>query len=140
MAEHIGLRVCGIDGKIIGYTRLPVSKSGKRSLLRRDGICRDPDGVSVIAYQAGVAEQIFAQYGREQDVPVAAAPRQAVRWQDQPATDRQLEYLSSLGVKNEPGMTKGRASMLIDAAKNGDGVESYGGEYIEVSQNLYEIY
>lgn len=40
------------------------------------------------------------------------------RWQDDLATDKQISYLRSLGVRIEPRMTKGRASELIDAAKN----------------------
>ena len=42
------------------------------------------------------------------------------RWQDEPAAERQRAYLVSLGVQLEPGLTKGRASELIDAAKNGE--------------------
>jgi hypothetical protein len=138
--EHIGMAVYGWDGEVMGYTRQPVSKSGKRTLLGQDGIHPKGDGRSVIAEDATIAERIFKQYGREQAAPVAAAPRQAVRWQDQPATDRQLEYLSDLGVKTEPGMTKGRASELIDAAKGGDGVEYLGGQYAEGMQSIGEVY
>ena len=41
-------------------------------------------------------------------------------WQNHPATDRQKIYLVSLGVDfDSKTLTKGRASDLIDAAKNG---------------------
>jgi len=49
-----------------------------------------------------------------------------------PATQRQQEYLVSLGVKLEPGMTVARASQLIDAAKN-DYLGSIGGAYYDGS-------
>jgi len=41
------------------------------------------------------------------------------RWQDDPATDRQIAYLVALGVRIERNMSKGRASELIDAARGG---------------------
>ena len=40
-------------------------------------------------------------------------------WHDDPASRRQIEYLNSLGVRLEDGMTKGRASELIEAARGG---------------------
>lgn len=49
-------------------------------------------------------------------------------WHHDPATNRQIEYLVTLGVSPEPSMTKGRASQLIDAAKRGD-LGSVGGFY-----------
>jgi hypothetical protein len=51
---------------------------------------------------------------------VAAKVRANGGWRDEPVTGAQVAYLSKLGVKIEPGMTKGRASDLIDAAKTGD--------------------
>jgi hypothetical protein len=46
----------------------------------------------------------------------------------EPATERQIQYLISLGVKLEAGLTKERASQLITFAKNGEGVGCVGGE------------
>ena len=58
-----------------------------------------------------------------------------VRWQDQPATLRQISYLVSLGVVVEKGITKGRASELIDAAK-GDNLSAFGGVEAEGPQSI----
>jgi hypothetical protein len=137
--EHIGMAVYRTSGELIGYTQSPVSKSAKRALLGEGGIYGQGDGRSVIAEDATIAEKIFARYGREQVAPVAAA-RQATRWQDQPATTRQIEYLVALGVAVEPGMTKSRASELIDAAKGQDGIEYLGGQYAEGMQSIGEVY
>lgn len=55
-------------------------------------------------------------------------------WRDDPATGKQLEYLTSLGVEFYPGdnLTKGRASDLIDAAKR-DELGSSGAWYTDGS-------
>ena len=45
------------------------------------------------------------------------AAQAAHNWRNDPATDRQREYLVALGVQLERNMTKGRASDLIEAAK-----------------------
>ena len=50
-------------------------------------------------------------------------------WRNDPATDAQLIYLTSLNIRLEPGMTKGRASQLIDAHKSGNGVGYVNGWY-----------
>ncbi len=58
----------------------------------------------------------------------AAAPVQAqatVRWQDQPATQAQLDYLAKLRVRVELPLTKAQASRLIDAAREGDAALEY---------------
>jgi hypothetical protein len=49
-------------------------------------------------------------------------------WQQHPATSKQIQYLIDLGVRLENGMTKARASALIDAAKNSE-IGSIGGFY-----------
>ena len=54
-------------------------------------------------------------------------------WRDDPATHSQKAYLARLGVDvAEDGLTKGRASELIDAAK-GDYLGSVGGHYYDGS-------
>ena len=40
-------------------------------------------------------------------------------WRNEPATDRQIQYLASIDVEIEPNMTKGRASQLIDPPSEG---------------------
>lgn len=43
----------------------------------------------------------------------------ATRWQDEPATERQLECLRRMGYFTNEQLTKGTSSRMIDAAKNG---------------------
>ena len=38
------------------------------------------------------------------------------RWRDEPATEKQLEWLRSLGLPTPPTLTKGLAATLIDRA------------------------
>jgi hypothetical protein len=60
-------------------------------------------------------------------------------WRQDAATQAQREYLVRLHVAIEPGMTKGRASELIEAAKSGE-IESIGGQYTEGQQSIGERY
>ena len=58
---------------------------------------------------------------------LAAHNSPRTRWQDDPATERQLDYLRSLGVDvGSRTLTKGEASQLIDAVKSGQGVGAFG--------------
>ena len=60
-----------------------------------------------------------------------AEPRQAKShsdWHNDSATSSQIRYLNDLGVKLESGLTKGRASELIEAATGGY-LGSVGGLY-----------
>jgi len=71
----------------------------------------------------------------ENPVTVAPAPAPTAKRtnrRNRPATQRQQEYLVSLGVKLESGMTVARASQLIDAAK-GNYLGSIGGAYYDGS-------
>ena len=61
-----------------------------------------------------------------------AQATQAARWQDEPATEKQLRCLRSLGADYRNGLTKGEASTLIDAAR-GDELGSYGQFYSDGS-------
>jgi hypothetical protein len=45
----------------------------------------------------------------------AAPEARSSRWEDDPASDRQIAYLGALGIDVEEGLTKGRASELITA-------------------------
>jgi hypothetical protein len=57
----------------------------------------------------------------------------ATRWQDEPAREKQISYRLKLRVDfNEDGLTKGAASTLIEAAKNGD-LGSFGAFYTDGS-------
>jgi len=51
-------------------------------------------------------------------------------WRQEPATDRQIAYMRSLGVvvsdEEARELTKGRASQIIDAVKSGEGVGQFG--------------
>ncbi len=58
--------------------------------------------------------------------------QQPHNWKNDAATGSQISYLNSLGVRLENGMTKGRASQLIDAAKN-DELGSVSGYYTDGS-------
>jgi hypothetical protein len=49
------------------------------------------------------------------------------RWQDDPMTERQRDYLVSLGVDiRDRKLTKGQASDVINAVKRGDGIGHFG--------------
>lgn len=67
-----------------------------------------------------VRRQFSASDAVEYDAPATVTKKPAADWRNDPATDKQIEYLVSLGV-NIDGMqlTKGQASRIIDAAKGG---------------------
>ena len=68
----------------------------------------------------------FGSYLKPATAVVVAAPAQAVaRWQDQPATQAQLDYLAKLRVRVELPLTKAQASRMIDAAREGDAALEY---------------
>jgi hypothetical protein len=48
-----------------------------------------------------------------------------MRWQDEPATKAQLDYLAVLRVHIDGTLTKGQASAMIEAAKRGDAAVQY---------------
>jgi hypothetical protein len=62
------------------------------------------------------------------------------RWQDDPATERQLSYLAELGVNINRPITKGDASKLIESVKNGEGVAWAGYETDNTGAGISEIY
>lgn len=66
------------------------------------------------------------------EVAPAESKSQVRNWKSDTATDAQLRYLVNLEVKLENDMTKGRASELISAAKDGD-LSSVGGFYTDGS-------
>jgi len=50
-------------------------------------------------------------------------------WRNDPATEKQIAYLRNLGIAIESGMTKGRASDLIEMHKADGSVGSLNGWY-----------
>jgi len=56
-------------------------------------------------------------------------------WHSHPVTDKQLEYLATLQVAIPDGynLTKGRASSIINAVKNGDGIGQFGLSFLDGS-------
>jgi hypothetical protein len=71
------------------------------------------------------------------EIEVADAPAPVVKvtsWKNEPATEKQLDYLVALGVNiNGKQITKGTASSLIEAVKSGDSVGMYGFTMIDGS-------
>jgi hypothetical protein len=64
----------------------------------------------------------------------------AADWHNHSATQKQLDYLASLGVKTDGlHITKGRASEMIEIAKT-QGVGSLGQSEIEGTQYIGEVY
>jgi hypothetical protein len=55
------------------------------------------------------------------EIEVAEKPATVVRsWKDEPASEKQMDYLDRLGIAyDRRAITKGRASELIDAHKDG---------------------
>jgi hypothetical protein len=72
---------------------------------------------------------LFGSYLRpvvtQKPVAVVAQTASPMRWQDQPATARQLQFLAKLRVRFDLPLTKGQASRLIDAALEGDAAIEY---------------
>lgn len=101
--------------------------------LKRAGAFQIHVGGSWYGYNAAITSLEGMGYKFNQPVRVSG------RWQDDLATPAQQAYLVSLGVRLEAGMTKGRASDLIEAAKSGM-LSSIGGEEIEGPQSIGEIY
>jgi hypothetical protein len=91
------------------HSNRPISKRD----LKKSGAWQQTVGGPWFAYDTNVAELKAMGY------TLTTAPAAPAHWQDEPATSRQIMYLNSLGVQLETGLTKARASELIDAAKNG---------------------
>lgn len=75
---------------------------------------------------AVLADDVFARAKRvdegHNNIIIAkpvSQPTQATRWQDEPATAKQIAYLNRLGYYPKGRYTKGDMSRMIDAAKNG---------------------
>jgi hypothetical protein len=62
------------------------------------------------------------------------------RWQDDPATERQLNYLAELGAEINRPITKGEASKLIESIKNGEDISWAGFETNNTGAGIAEVY
>lgn len=109
-----------ISGQRIAYTDW-VTVSGIITAVSFDG----NSAVLDIKTDEGYADWLVVDFEPETVAPVPA-------WQNEPATAKQIDYLVSLGVAVENGMTKSQASTLIGAAKSGD-LGSFGGRYADGS-------
>jgi hypothetical protein len=56
---------------------------------------------------------------------VEKAARGTGNWRDEPASKKQLDYLAALRVRVNGPLTKGQASRMIDAARQGDAALQY---------------
>jgi hypothetical protein len=63
---------------------------------------------------AHIIRSLSRQFPDRVDPAVAAEVEDASDWRNDPATDPQINYLRSIGVSVEAGLTKGRACQLID--------------------------
>jgi hypothetical protein len=62
---------------------------------------------------AHIIWSLSVQFPDRVDPAVATEVEDASDWHNDPATDRQISYLQSIGVRIEAGLTKGRACQLI---------------------------
>jgi hypothetical protein len=62
---------------------------------------------------AHIIWSLSCQFPERVDSAVAMQVEDASDWHNDPATDRQINYLRSIGVPIEAGLTKGRACQLI---------------------------
>jgi hypothetical protein len=63
--------------------------------------------------RAHIIRSLSHQFPDRIDSAVALQVKDASDWHNDPATDQQISYLRSTGVRIEVGLTKGRASELI---------------------------
>ena len=111
--------------KTIGtlYSNKPISKRD----LKKAGATQSRVGGPWHVYQAQADELKGLGYNLTDTPPTRGD------WHDDPATSAQRAYLTGLGVKPEQGMTKGRASQLIDTHNRDGSIGSIGGWYLDGS-------
>lgn len=105
-------------GRFFGYylsddrLRLP-SLSCQHSYAKALGCPFEPDQIDrhLLAH---IIWSLSCQFPDRVDPAVAVEVEDASDWHNDPATDRQISYLRSISVSVEAGLTKGRASQLID--------------------------
>ncbi len=71
--------------------------------------------MGIIHNTSGLRDAIIAEI----DCRYETRRLNSLPWQNHPATQAQIDYLNILEVEVDGGLTKGEASQLIDAAKNG---------------------
>jgi|GEM_PF-5563539 len=109
------------------YSNHPMTKQH----LKKAGASQTYVGGSWSTYdEAEVVEGLRKLGYTLTDTPPSVEPHD---WRDDPATDKQMAYLVSLGIRTEPNMTKARASQLIDAHKYQGSVGHVGGWYADGS-------
>lgn len=108
-------RDCLADDRL----KLP-SLSCQHSYAKALGCPFEPDQIDrhQLSY---IIWSLSCQFPERVDPAVAAEVEDASDWQNDPATDRQTNYLRSNGVGIEDGLTKGRAHQLIDGGEPTEG-------------------
>lgn len=71
--------------------------------------------------RAAEVQELCTLKARQNSSP-AASRNNGQSWRNDPVTSRQRDCLFHLGIEIEPGLTKGRASDLIEAAKRSDDI------------------
>jgi hypothetical protein len=84
----------------------------QRSYLRHLGCPFDPDMIDR-RVASRLIEQLSAVYPERVISETAESLSSDADWHNDPATQRQVEYLKLIGLKIDPGITKGRAYQLI---------------------------
>ena len=92
--------------------KLP-SLSCQHSYAKALGCPFEPDQIDrhVLSH---IIWSLLCEFPDRVDPVVAADVEDASDWHNDPATDPQINYLRSIGVSVEAGLTKGRACQLID--------------------------
>ena len=80
--------------------------------------------VAISAYKIEELGRHLKPY-MEPALATAQAPQARRDWRDDPATQKQLDYLAVLRVQVNGPLTKGQASRMIEAAKQGDAALQY---------------
>ena len=114
--QEMTARIAELE-QFIASKKESMSKTGFRSWVYRSG-----------EYNEMI--DLKTDLGNAQIKAKKAAPRR--NWQNDQATTGQLNYLARLRVAVDEQITKGRASQLINAAKNDD-LGSVGGFYTDGS-------
>lgn len=120
-----------------GNDRKPIFSACDRN--RAIKAARTPEGFSTWHFDE--IKACAEKYNEiETEEQVAEKIELNANWHNHPATQKQLDYLASLGVKTDGlNITKGRASEMIEIVKN-QGVESLGQDEVEGTQYIGEVY
>jgi hypothetical protein len=103
----------GAPGSYLSDNRLKLpSLPCQHSYAKTLGCPFNPEQIDrhLLAY---IIRSLSWQFPDRVDAAVAAQVDDASDWHNDPATERQISYLRSIGVSIEDGLTKGRACQLI---------------------------